>query len=67
MFHPSLFQLISCPFCCHSYNAIFSFSLFFQDYVDVQGPELLGKEESEYRETQCLQAASTVMDDINIA
>lgn len=33
--------------------------------MDVQGPELLAKEESEYRGAECLQAASTLMEDIN--
>lgn len=34
-----------------------------QDYVDVQSPQLLLQEEAEYTETKCLRAASMVLED----
>ncbi|XP_075892046.1 tyrosine kinase receptor Cad96Ca [Nelusetta ayraudi] len=35
------------------------------DYVDVQSPQVLVKDESEYHGTECLQAASALMENMN--
>lgn len=39
--------------------------LFLQDYVDVESPQLLVKDEAEYQEAQCLLAAGNTLEDTN--
>lgn len=36
-----------------------------QDYVDVQSPQLLVKDEAEYHDANCLRAASVTLEDTN--
>lgn len=47
-------------------QCIYTFlSLFLQDYVDVESPKLLVKDEAEYHEAKSRQAASVTLEDQN--
>lgn len=47
-----------------TYTEYAFFVLFFvQDYVDVESPQLLVKDEAEYHEAKCLRATSVTVED----